>query len=106
MNSSTQKTPEEIQRNEYILLTKFTDLHALLCQDCGGRRSSDAVAWKQEEMLLENLLEEVIRDMAVMDITPYPEDEDQYELHYARYPEEIIPISEVWCGNYPPRWDN
>ena len=109
MNSSTQTTQEEIQlaqaTNEYILHTKFCVLHALLGADCGGRRGRDAVAWMQEEMLLQNLLEEVIQDMAIMDITPYPEDEDHYELHYARYPQDMIPYPEVWNGNYPPRYD-
>ena len=101
---------EEQEKQEYILHMKYIDLHAILDQDCGGRRSREPDAWIHEQMVLENMIQEVIEDMVMRDITPYDLYSATFEIDfYARYPynewNEKCPPSDVWNGNYPPRFD-
>lgn len=99
---------EEQEKQEYILHTKYIDLHALLSQDRAPYSRDNT--WIHEQMVLENMIQEVIEDMVMMDITPYDLYSATFEIDfYARYPynewNEKCPPSDVWNGNYPPRYD-
>ena len=102
----------EQDKQEYILQTKYVDLNLILAGDEPdtyasfpeplGCTHSDYDVWETQNLRLEDMLDEVNQDMAVMNIIPlYDPYGTNLDEFYERFPSDKY---DVWEGDYPPRY--
>lgn len=101
---------EEQDKQEFILQSKWVELNMFLGNDYEFCTSSEPGAqdkWIEQDMILEDMLEEVQQDMAVMDITPlYDPYSTDLDAFYERFPIDKFSSDfiDIWEGNFPPRF--
>jgi len=97
----------EQDKQEYILQRKYVDLNLILAgdePDGDAEHTWDAYEeWETQNLRLEDMLDELKQDMAVMNIIPLYEPYGFLDEFHKRYPGDKYE-DDVWEGNYPPRY--
>ena len=103
----------EQDKQEFILQSKWIELNMLTGENPpDGNADEDGafasyLEWEEQEYHLEDMIEEVLQDMAVMDIIPlYDPYGTDLDAFYERFPIDKFSTDfiDIWEGNFPPRY--